>query len=1551
MQRSAEPTWVRNYINIPFEDGGRSSKGCDCWGLACIVYSEQFATNLPLLSTVKPGDIAAGRVAVNDLTKCNWVQVGDANDFARAKLGDIVLAEVLKQPHVGIVVSQAKMLHTLKESYSVVERFNTPLWLPRIRGLYRYAGPVHVTYSHSPLVPASVDATIEAGLSVQEIASLYGIAQRVGIRAFVGDREVPRERWSIVRPRPGRVLRYTCVPEGGGGDGGKSPLRTVMSLALVAASIAAPFALVGLGADAAVWGAGTLGGGLFAAGVGIVGSLALNALIPAPSSVISNAAGFAGSPSITGARNSLRKFSPVPVILGRHRVVPSYAAVPYTETVNGEQYLRLLFLVGYGPLELSDMRIGETPLSEFEGVEVQTRAGGDDDGPLSLYPSTIIEDPESLLLRQTSGLQLRTSAIEADELAVEFTFPQGLVEIARDGSRIERTVALQVQYAPTGTQNWVDVNATSPEDTRPMDMLFRTPEVTLGGSGEHAGELVWGAGFSQPKPAYLPASNYSWEAEGWVYVSGLRAAGRNFVEFAIDGSDACDIAINNRLVVQWYGTHPTEGGATPGTTRRSVGLWLGIGWHRIRVRMEARAGNGGAIAAQWRLGGDPVDPFVPIPANALSLSASTAGAGKLRYRWFDTQAFSGTLVVTASTTDTIKRTVSWAVPKGQYDIRVQRLTPDTNSESILDKVFLTSIRTIRSSWPINMRGCSVVALRIKASGQLNGVVDEFNLIAESVLPDWDWQTQSWITRATRNVASCWRAVLQGPSNKQPVPDSGIDMLEVQAWHDECRLLGFECNAVIDFKGTVEDRLRDVAATGRARNARTNGLRTPVRERRHTTHAQHFTTRNTANFKGRKAFGEVPHALRIGFINELRGYQRDERVVYNDGYSAENATKFDTLDMFGVTNPEQVYRLGRYNLAAMILRPEVYSFDTSTDHIACNVGDMVFLTHDVPLFGLQSAWVVARILDSNGNVIGLRLDENITQDAGDEYVVRVRLADGRTWTNPVRTIEGVSRDVMFPAIVPATGSPEAGDLLMFGRPNTEVRPVIIKNISVNPDLTATITVVDEAPAVLTADTEDIPDYNPGISTPPEYEDRPEVPIIDEVRSDDYVLYRAPDGTLLPRIVIAYHLPSSRRPLADFVQVRLRRIPAIGQAGQPGTSPWRTLPQISTTPSQVSIGEVEEGEAYEIRMRSVTAIGQASEWATVEHVVIGKALPPPDVLAFDVQRLADGVRRYTWDLGVIPPDVVGVQIRFGPSPGPLEWDRLQPLHEGTLEGASPTDLMQPAASGRYYFAIKMVDSVGNVSRNARTIERNLGAGSRDGVAISVDARALGFPGTKTGCYLTRAGDLEAIGDETWDELDSMGAATWDGWNAWAVRPVTPIVYEHPAIDVGFLLDFSPAYECNFFGDILVEFKYSLDGSTWTEYVPIRQLAGTSIRARYVQYKVSVSVRDGFPVPSITALVFLLRAETISQVINDLNTANLTGDTRLAVGDIRVPITSSQFGNITSVRVTFNGTGAGYTWEIVDRSITPGPRIRIYGPDDQPADAVIDAEVVGVRNLTLT
>ena len=127
------------------------------------------------------------------------------------------------------------------------------------------------------------------------------------------------------------------------------------------------------------------------------------------------------------------------------------------------------------------------------------------------------------------------------------------------------------------------------------------------------------------------------------------------------------------------------------------------------------------------------------------------------------------------------------------------------------------------------------------------------------------------------------------------------------------------------------------------------------------------------------------------------------------------------------------------------------------------------------------------------------------------------------------------------------------------------------------------------------------------------------------------------------------------------------------------------------------------------------------------------------------------------------------------------------------------------------------------------------------------------------------------------------------------------------------------------------------------PVGARSGTTILARYAQYRVVVAATPAKPVPRALDAVFRLRAKLREAQIIDLDTAVMSPPFRLGVGDVRLPIPAGTFGLISSVQVSFVGSGPGWSYELVDRDIEIGPRVRIYR-NGQPLDATIDAVVRG-------
>lgn len=193
----------------------------------------------------------------------------------------------------------------------------------------------HEEYSFAP--------TLSLAQVLQEVQPDILLRRRAHI--WVNDQYITPEKWETTFPEAGAKIDIRVVPAGGAG-------RIIGSIFIAIASIAVAVllgpAVFGL---LPAWGAGLVG-----LAVGVVGTMAMNALFPpvrpggaGTLSSLAAVPGLTGSDygqssptlSITGAQNKANLWGPVPFILGRYRVAPFYGARVYTESAGGDQYLRL----------------------------------------------------------------------------------------------------------------------------------------------------------------------------------------------------------------------------------------------------------------------------------------------------------------------------------------------------------------------------------------------------------------------------------------------------------------------------------------------------------------------------------------------------------------------------------------------------------------------------------------------------------------------------------------------------------------------------------------------------------------------------------------------------------------------------------------------------------------------------------------------------------------------------------------------------------------------------------------------------------------------------------------------------------------------------------------------------------------------------------------------------------------------------------------------------------------------------------------------------------
>jgi len=1007
---------------------------------------------------------------------------------------------------------------------------------------------VEITLILNPLAKGErLVVRIMAGQTLDQMIAALVLEEsdREHISAFIGGDYIPQDLWAKTRPKSGASI-YLRIS-----------LQDPVSMIAILASAVAPTIATAIGFTGF---AATIAGAAIAMAI----TYAASALFgPRPTQNRNESPSY----NLSAARNGLTPYSPVPVVLGTHRMVPPYGAAPYTEIVGNDQYLRFVLIWGYGPVDVTAIKIGNTEIADYAGVEMEHDFAGSA-STLGLYPADASQ--EDLSIRLTTTYVSRTTALNTTEFGITVTFPQGLFYASDKKGRLGNEVQITGQYRLVGAATW----------------------------------LPW------------------------------------FDETYRDNTSQV-----KRI------------------SQRKTGL-----------------------------------------------------------------------------------------TSGQYEVQIKRDTEEgLTKPRHIDRADWSDLRSFNTdAQPVKLTGIAKSAFRIKATDQLNGIVQQLNAIVSLKIPTWNGSAWTTTTSASSNPAAIFRYILKGAPNKKPVAAANINDAQLGAWFTFCATNGLAFDQVLDFQLSVRDILQDVANAGKASPAYVDDKWTVVIEQTRSTIVQHFTPRNTRNFAGRILYNELPEALRIRFFNKNADYREDERVVFDDGFNEANATTYQVIDLPGQTDPDNVYKLGRHYIAAARLRPEIFTFEVDIEHLIALRGDLCRLTHDVPSIGQMSGRVVSRATNT------IVLDEPVTREAGKTYTLRVRATI--TNTSLALTVAAVGTTVTSDTVIVTSGgtSVNAGDLFQFGEQNLESLEVLIAGIEYIDDLAAVVTCVPYSPDIYNS-AATIPAYTTILSTPVSASFvGPPRPTISQVVSDEAALQITSTGSIVPAILL-YVQPGKTAAANDgtvtrtsFFQARYRRS---------GTDdPFTYAPYSAVDAPFILLSPVENGINYDIGVRAIGPDeSTTSAFAEIaNHQVLGATAKPPAIDTFSLNTIGDHTY-VEWTYPSIAVDVTGYEIRYSPDQNNTAWSTMTVLSDAIPREARSFTI--PSRSGSY--GIKPIDVLGNRSVAALYINASLEDPAALNVILTLPQNPL-WAGTKTGVELY-SGDLQLESQNFMASWTTLASVSFIGFTA--------------------------------------------------------------------------------------------------------------------------------------------------------------------------------------------
>jgi len=896
------------------------------------------------------------------------------------------------------------------------------------------------------------------------------------------------------------------------------------------------------------------------------------------------------------------------------------------------------------------------------------------------------------------------------------------------------------------------------------------------------------------------------------------------------------------------------------------------------------------------------------------------------------------------------------VTRGLYIVRCQTYTNPSTDNGTHDQVDWERLTAMVNEDPTptlyNTDGSVIpiakLAIRANVSNtKISQALDNVSVLVQRQLKVWNGT--SFSVQSTSNPAWALLDVFTNQLNKRAISTSRFDLAGLLEWANQCDSVGLQYNNVIDTQVTAFQLAQEICTAGRASFCQQNGLYGVFADFPQTAIAQYFTPRNTSNFKITMTWPIIPPALRVQFTNPDVEYQQDEVFAYNDGFNVDGsggkqrAYESDTYQLPGVTSATQAQKLGRYYLAAGTLRPRTLTFDTDFEHLLCNLGDRIKVTHDVLLVGAGQGYISSLALDGSGNITGLTIDDQVVLNSNLSYSMRLRRVDGSSLLESIVNTGNQTNTFTFVTPIPAATMPfpQLEDLVTIGSgPDADFIVTKIEPKS-SPHMSCTITAVDYSDEIFTADTEDFGTFVSSINVPVGIQNVDVAPpIVAGVQSDDTVSLSLPGGATQSAIVVTFRPPNDAR-----VTVVASQYVLSGSGGN-----WLPGPTADVKAGQLIIAPVQAGLTYDIQIRSETPYGLASDWVSVSSVGVGATVNlPPDVTSANV---INGVM--TWDAPALPANFAGYAVRTVAG-STVNWAQGTPVVVG-LVLINQMDVSKYPAGTRV-FMIKAVDLLGNESADPCSVTVDVGDPVTTNIVIPYDFKANSFPGTFTGAAIDGSGNLTATSlGLMWGDNDS---ATF--WNPTG----STLMWQNPNNTLQYICQF-PVSAGELPGNLFIQdqtfvglgwtIEYCFSDSDplmwpspgsaewtsgsapfWTVDFSDYQPWPGSLPAQTGIYQFRITIPGGQQQGSIQAFTVALDVPDVSESIGGMAVAATTGT--------RVPITKT-YRVIEVVNITKEGGGTGLSVAWIDKvtTIGAGPLIKVFDGSGNAVAGTVDVIIQG-------
>ena len=402
----------------------------------------------------------------------------------------------------------------------------------------------------------------------------------------------------------------------------------------------------------------------------------------------------------------------------------------------------------------------------------------------------------------------------------------------------------------------------------------------------------------------------------------------------------------------------------------------------------------------------------------------------------------------------------------QVKMKVTRRSHDIESNRAMVRCWWSSVTSIVHD-DFSYPNIALIGIKALATDQLSGTPALKFLKTRPYVLVWNPTVETYEQRPSDNPAWASYDVLHQCTHLQDantgaweyevrgIPAKYMIYDQFKAWADHCERQNLKVNIELNTLGEMLSVVNaNIAAVGRGKVIRF-GTRYGCVYDHVQQPTQMFGMGNILAGSFQEEFlqtSDRANCVELTYMDAANEHNRETITMYADSYDTDAEEKTAQATFNGITSYAQAYREGMYQLYSNQYLVRTISFEANVDAIACTVGDVILVAHDVPKWAKSG-----RIHKVEGDVLLLPVELDSVEGA---FRIQYRTINDVMRTAPVTIIENKDGWCKVRLTeIDATDPPQAQDVFDLALSAVGSKPFIVKGISRAQDFTRKIECIE------------------------------------------------------------------------------------------------------------------------------------------------------------------------------------------------------------------------------------------------------------------------------------------------------------------------------------------------------------------------------------------------------------------------------------------------------------------------------------------------------------